>query len=117
MTTTNEVKEPRVSISGLKFSKAGVKQQIVVGALLRSVGYGSRIVKVLGEWRERKTGQRWFVMIAYANTSWKLDSKDNVYKHWIDPKGLMHHIPHGAMIADKPFLNIGLGWQVVKEVK
>lgn len=38
------------SKSGLKFTRVGVKQKIVVGSLLRSEGYGSRIVRVLGFW-------------------------------------------------------------------
>lgn len=38
----------RKSRSGRTFSRKGVKQKHVVGCLMRSVGYGSRIVMVLG---------------------------------------------------------------------
>lgn len=111
------------SNSGLKFTRVGVDQTIKVGSLLRSVGYGSRIVRVLGFWtgpspnaREGDIQSTYLVLTHHANTSWveqPVDRRDTSrYRYWRDPKGGRHVTP-----IDNLFINHGYGWDVVKEVK
>lgn len=100
------MKKPRVSRSGRTFSSRGVKQTIKKGCILRSAGYGSRIVVVLGKWGS------WWVLAHHCNTSWfdKPHDRDNEWFQW-DAKGRTH--PRGQ---GHPFLGHGHGWQVVKEI-
>jgi len=109
------------SKSGLKFTCVGVKQEIVVGSLLRSKGYGSRIARVLGFWIGvgPRGGYkfRYLVLTHYANTSWVEQEVDPTrdrsgYRYWRDAKGGRHVTP-----INNIFINYGGGWEVVKEVK
>lgn len=107
------------SRSGLKFTCVGVKQEIVVGSLLRSKGYGSRIVRVLGFWTgvcpQGDDKYRFLVLTHHANTSWvwvESPHYGGVYRHWRDRKGGRHVTP-----INNIFINYGGGWEVVKEVK
>lgn len=110
----------RKSKSGLKFTRVGVQQKIVVGSLLRSIGYGSRIVRVIGFWTgiPPQGGKRakFLVCTHYANTSWVEQDVDRAkdrsgYRYWLDPKGDRHVTPINNL-----FINYGYGWDVVKEV-
>lgn len=109
------------SKSGLKFTRVGVDQKIVVGSLLRSEGYGSRIVRVLGFWMGMGPSSdgihRYLVLTHHANTSWVEQEVDRTrdrsgYRYWRDSKGDRHVTPINNL-----FINHGYGWEVVKGVK
>lgn len=113
----------RKSKSGLKFTRVGVDQTIKVGSLLRSVGYGSRIVRVLGFWTgvgpSGNGKMKYLILTHHANTSWIEEQVNSTrhreqsqYRYWRDPKGGRHFTPTKNL-----FINYGYGWEVVKEVK
>lgn len=100
----------RKSRSGRTFSSRGVKQTIKVGVLLRSRGYGSRIVEVTGKYKDR------WVVRHFCNTShferhYKLG--DRVHSETVDIKGNRQR--HMGEVGFE-FLTYSYGWTVVKEV-
>lgn len=115
-----EIIQMKTSKSGLKFTSVGVPQKIVRGSLLRSKGYGSRIVRVLGFWTgvgpSSNEAWKYLVLTHHANTSWteqEVDRTHNTssYRYWLDSRGGRHSTPINNM-----FINPGYGWEVVKEV-
>jgi hypothetical protein len=112
----------RKSKSGLKFTRVGVEQKIVVGSLLRSKVYGSRIARVLGFWTgvgpSSNGAHKFLILTHHANTSWveqevdRTRDRESKYRCWRDPKGGRHVTP-----VNNLFINHGYGWEVVVEVK
>jgi hypothetical protein len=109
----------RVSRSGRTFTTRGVKQKIVKGSLLRSLGYGSRIVRVLGFVKiESYDGrnQEWVIARHFCNTSHfevpNPHSRSDTYT--VDAKGNRQRSAECSYSA--PFLTRDYGWQVVREV-
>jgi hypothetical protein len=111
---------PVVSRSGRKFSKRGVKQVIKVGSLLRSLGYGSRIVQVIAKVRVKLPEgdvRHCLILRHFCNTS----HFDTINPHdtsgrWpyhVDSKGNRHR---GKGEMGQPFLSYGASWDVVREI-
>lgn len=99
----------RTSRSGRKFTRRGVKQKIKVGVLLRSVGYGSRIVEVMGKYKDR------WVVRHFCNTAHFVrmyEFNEKMYPVTIDFKGQRQRDTEGMEFLTYPY-----GWYVVKEVK
>jgi hypothetical protein len=102
------------SRSGRKFTKVGVKQRMVKGSLVRSIGYGSRICQVITF--VNVEGVRRVVLRHYCNTShFKVP---NPYAprsfYTVDIKGNSHR-PMGEL--GMSFLGWEYGWEVVREVQ
>lgn len=99
------------SRSGRTFTSRGVKQKIKVGVLMRSVGYGSRIVEVMGKYKDR------WVVRHFCNTSHFIrmyEYNGKQYPETVDIKG------NRQRRVGEPgfeFLTHSYGWNVVKEVK
>jgi hypothetical protein len=114
-------KHTRVSRSGRTFTQRGVKQQIVKGSLLRSIGYGSRIVQVLGFvmiGRYDGYKEEWVIARHFCNTSHFVvpnpHGKPGRDYYTVDIKGNRQRSAQCKYSA--PFLTSIYGWQVVREV-
>jgi hypothetical protein len=115
---TKSSKKPSVSRSGRKFTSRGVKQKIKVGVLLRSIGYGSRIVEVMGKYKDR------WVVRHFCNTAHYLVINEYVLEHRgksaaNDPRNMIMTDIKGNRHRDTvghEYLTYPYGWQVVKEI-
>lgn len=112
----------RKSRSGRTFSRKGVKQKHVVGCLMRSVGYGSRIVMVLGRTKVKMPEGgvcEYLIARHFCNTSHftvpNPHDKSGKHPYTVNIKGNRQRAAEATYSS--PFLTMVYGWDVVKEIK